>query len=691
MSQASPIPGASTHSNPLTDWDVLPPFEHIRAEHIEPAVAAVLAENRAQLQKLEVLAGPSWENFIEPLETLDDRVHRAWSPAVHLNAVLNTPAIRSAYNACLPKLSDYGTELGQNAALHRRYVALKQGADWQQYSAAQRKLIDDALRDFRLAGVDLPVDKKARFRAIMQELSGLEAKFEENLLDATQGWYQQVTDSAQLAGIPETALQRAFQEAADRGLDGWVFTLDYPSYSAVLNHADNRGLRAELYRAHVTRASDQGPTAGRWDNTLVMRDILRRRHEAAQLTGFGNYAEYSLASKMVKGTAEVLEFLHDLVRRCRPRAQQEFAELQDYARRRDGLKELAAWDQGYYAEKLREQRFGFSQEMLRPYFPVERVRQGVFAVMQRLYGITLEEISGAEVWHPDVKLYALRDAAGGLRGYLYTDLYTRQGKRGGAWMDDALSRRRFAGRVQAPVAFLTCNFSPPVNATPSLLTHDDVLTLFHEFGHCLHHLLTQVDYPSVAGINGVAWDAVELPSQFHENFAWTREGLALVSGHYRTGEPLPEALYQKLLGARHFHTGLFLLRQLEFGLLDLRLYTGANADIGADFVQHTLESVRREVGVVPVPEWNRFAHGFSHIFAGGYAAGYYSYLWAEVLAADAYSAFEEAGAFDRATGRRFMDTILGQGGSREAMELFVEFRGRQPILEPFLRLNGIAA
>ena len=691
MPPTSCDPAAGPHANPLTDWDALPPFEHIRAEHIEPAVDAVLAENRSQLRKLDALADPSWENFIEPLETLDDRVHRAWSPAVHLNAVMNSPAIRAAYNACLPKLSDYDTEIRQNAALHERFAALKSGPAWQAYSAAQHKLIEDALREFRLAGVDLPVDKKNRFRAIMQALSGLEAKFDENLLDATQGWHQQVTDLAQLAGIPETGLQQARQEAVNRGLDGYVFTLDYPSYSAVLNHADNRRLRAELYRAHVTRASDQGPTAGRWDNTPVMRDILRLRHEAAQLTGFGNYAEYSLASKMVKSTAQALEFLHDLVRRCRPRAQQEFTELQDYARQRDGLTELAAWDLGYYAEKLREQRFGFSQEMLRPYFPAERVRQGVFAVMQRLYGVTLAEVSGAEVWHPDVKLYALRDAAGSLRGYLYTDLYTRQGKRGGAWMDDAVSRRRFGGHVQTPVAFLTCNFSPPVSAAPSLLTHDDVLTLFHEFGHCLQHLLTQVDYPSVAGINGVAWDAVELPSQFHENFAWTREGLALVSGHYQTGQPLPEALHQKLLGARHFHAGLFLLRQLEFGLLDLRLYTGARADIDADFVQRTLESVRREVSVVPVPEWNRFAHGFSHIFAGGYAAGYYSYLWAEVLAADAYGAFEEAGLFDRATGRRFMDTILGQGGSREAMELFVEFRGRQPILEPFLRLNGIAA
>lgn len=685
------IPELHMHDNPLLAPDGLPRFSEIRAEHIEPALDTVLAANRAQLHTLETCAVPSWENFIEPLETLHHRLHRVWSPAAHLNAVMNSPAIRKAYNACLPILSDYDTELGQNTALQQRYLALRHGTAWPNYSAAQQKLIEDALRDFHLTGVDLPADKKARFRAAMQELATLEAKFDENLLDATQGWHKQVSDPAQLAGIPETALQLAKHEAASCSLDGWVFTLDYPSYSAVMNHADDRGLREEMYYAYATRASDLGPNAGRWDNTLVMRDLLRLRHEIAALTGFGNYAEYSLASKMAKTPAEVLEFLDGLVHRCRPRAQQEFAELAQYAHWHDRLTALTAWDLGYYTEKLREERFGLNQEMLRPYFPAEHVRQGLFAMAQRLYGITLAEVPGAEVWHPDVKLYALRDASNTLRGHLYTDLYIRPGKRSGAWMDDAVSRRRYAGHVQTPVAFLTCNFPPPVGNSPSLLTHDDVLTLFHEFGHCLQHLLTQVDYPSVAGINGVAWDAVELPSQLHENFAWTREGLALVSRHYQSGAPLPAALYEKLLGARHFHSGLSLLRQLEFGILDFRLYMQADANIGADFVQRTLTELRRELGVVPVPSWNRFAHGFSHIFAGGYAAGYYSYLWAEVLAADAYSAFEETGVFNRATGKRFMNTILGQGGSRKALELFVEFRGREPILDPFLRLNGIAA
>ncbi|MGA9852457.1 MAG: M3 family metallopeptidase [Gammaproteobacteria bacterium] len=680
------------NANPLLSYDGLPPFSRIRAKHIEPAVDAVLAQNRSALAEIAARsAEPAWDSFVEPLETLDERLHRAWSPATHLNAVMNSPEIRQAYNACLPKLSEYDTELGQNDALQRGYAALKAGTEWPAYAAGQRKLIEDALRDFRLAGVDLPPEKKLRFRDIMQRLSQIEAKFEENLLDATQGWFKHITDLNMLRGIPESALTRARHEAQSRQLDGWVFTLDYPSYSGVVTHADDRNLREQMYHAYVTRASDQDPNAGRWDNGPIMRDILRLRHEAAQLTGFRNFAEYSLATKMVRTPREVIVFLEDLVGRCRPSAQRGFAELQAYARERDGLAQLAAWDMSYYAEKLREERFAISDEALLPYFPVERVRNGLFAVMQKLYGISLVEANGAEVWHPDVKLYEIRDESGALRGRLYMDLFTRTGKRSGAWMDDALSRRRTSRGVQIPAAYLTCNFPPPVGDTPSLLSHDDVLTLFHEFGHCLHHLLTQVDYPSVAGVNGVAWDAVELPSQFHENFAWTREGVALVSGHYQTGAPLPDELFDKLQASRHFHAALFMLRQLEFGLFDFSLHLNADTHVDTDFISSTLAKVRREVSVVPAPEWNRFAHSFSHIFAGGYAAGYYSYLWAEVLAADAYAAFEETDVFNRATGRRFMDTILGQGGSREAMDLFVEFRGREPILDPFLRLNGIAA
>jgi oligopeptidase A len=678
--------------NPLLSYDGLPPFTQIRAEHVEPAVDAVLAENRARLQQLTDGQGtPNWDNFVEVLESLDERLHHVWSPVAHLNAVMNTPELRAAYNACLPKLSDYDTELGQNAALQRNYAGLKSGTDWDTFNTAQRKLIDDALRDFRLAGVDLPADKKARFRELMQQLAKLEASYEENILDATQGWSKHVTDEDDLQGIPVTALQQARQVAVARKLDGCIFTLDYPSYAAVITYADNRALREEMYRAYVTRASDQGPSAGRWDNTAAMRDILRLRHEAATLVGFHDYAAYSLASKMAKTPAEVVEFLRDLVRRCQAAGRHEFMELREYALERDGRTALEAWDIGYYAEKLKLERYAIDDEMLRPYFPVPRVMQGLFEIVGRLYGIHLSEIVHADTWHPDVRLYRIHDDTGTVRGELYLDLYTRSGKRNGAWMDDCRTRRRTADRLQTPVAFLTCNFPPPVGERPSLLTHDDVVTLFHEFGHCLHHLLTQVDYPAVAGINGVAWDAVELPSQFHENFAWTREGLAAVSGHFETGEPLPDNLFEKLTGARHFHSALFMLRQLEFGLFDFQLHMHADTNVDDQYVQHTLDQVRREVSVVPVPAWNRFAHGFSHIFAGGYAAGYYSYLWAEVLAADAYSAFEEHGLFDRDTGRRFMHTILGQGGSRDAMELFVEFRGRKPTLDAFLKLNGIAA
>jgi len=677
-------------SNPLLEWEVLPPFSHIRPEHVEPAVDAVLAENRAALATLSTIATPDWRNFIEPQESLADRLHRAWAPAGHLNAVMSNKELRAAYNACLARLAEYDTELGQNAALQRGYRALKSGPEWSAYSPAQRKLVDDALRDFRLAGVDLPPEKKTRFGAVMQELSQLEAKFADNVLDATQGRVTHLTDEARTAGIPAAALARAEQEARERKLPGWVFTLDYPAYSAVVIHADDRALRQEMYTAFITRASDRGPDAGRWDNSAVMAEILRLRQETAALTGFESFAAYSLADKMAKSPADVLRFLTDLVVRVQPVARHELLELSEYALERDSLEKLEPWDVGYYAEKLQEERYHISQEILRPYFPAPKVTAGIFQMMQKLYGLGFTEVPGADVWHPDVKLYELRDAAGVLRGRLYLDLYARTGKRGGAWMDETLGRRHTAHGLQTPVAFLNCNFPPPLASAPSLLTHDDVVTLFHELGHCLHHLLTRVDYPSVGGVNGVAWDAVELPSQFHENFAWTREGLALVSGHYESGEPVPEALYQKMLGARHFHTGLHLLRQLEFALFDFRLHMHTG-EVGVDFVQRTLTETRTQVSLLPVPEWNRFAHGFSHIFAGGYAAGYYSYLWAEVLAADAYGAFEEAGVFDRATGSRFMTSILEQGGSREAMELFVEFRGREPTLDAFLRLNGLAA
>ncbi len=542
-------------SNPLLEWDSLPPFSHIRPENVEPAVDAVLAENRVALKTLSAIAAPVWQDFIEPQESLADRLHRAWAPVGHLNAVLSSKELRATYNACLARLAEYDSELGQNEALQRGYRALKAGPEWQGYAPAQRKLVDDALRDFRLAGVDLPPEKKTRFRTVMQELTQLEAKFEDNVLDATQGRVTQVTDAARTTGIPAAALARAEQEAQERKLEGWVFTLDYPAYSAVVIHAADRSLRQEMYTTYMTRASDQGPDAGRWDNSSVMADILRLRQEEAALTGFADFAAYSLADKMAKSPADVLHFLTDLVARVKPVAQHELLELSEYALERDGLEKLEPWDMGYYAEKLQEERFHISQEILRPYFPAPKVTAGLFLVMQKLYGLGFAEVPGADVWHPDVKLYELRDSAGELRGRLYIDLYARTGKRGGAWMDETLGRRHTAHGLQTPVAFLSCNFRPPLAAAPSLLTHDDVVTLFHELGHCLHHLLTRVDYPSVGGIHGVAWDAVELPSQFHENFAWTREGLALVSGHYESGASLPEALLPEDAGRAAFPLG----------------------------------------------------------------------------------------------------------------------------------------
>ncbi len=674
-------------ANPLLDWDSLPPFGHIKPEHVEPALDAVLAENRAAVATLSALAAPDWQSFVEPQETLGDRLHRVWAPVAHLNATMSNPELRRVYNACLPKLSEYSTELGQNEHLQRGFRALKESAAWKSYSPAQQKLIDDSLLDFRLAGVDLPPEKKARFKEVSQELTKLDARFEENLLDATQGWVKQVEERIAPRRHPGGCAwpRRARKRNSVRCRDGcspWIT----PPIRRSSPMRTTRELRQEMYTAFATRASDQGPMAGRWDNSEVMQGILALRQEEAQLTGFTDFAAYSLADKMAASPADVTRFLEDLVQRVRPLAQHELLELAEFALERDGLSRLEPWDMTYYGEKLKEARYHVSDEMLRPYFPAPRVTEGLFLTMQKLYGLSFSEVRGAEVWYPDVKLFALHDEAGGLRGHLYMDLYTRAGKRGGAWMDETLGRRLLASRLQTPVAFLNCNFPPPLRDKPSLLTHDDVVTLFHELGHCLHHLLTQVDYPSVGGINGVAWDAVELPSQFHENFAWTRIGLDLVSSHFESGAKLPDALYQKMLGARHFHSALFLLRQLEFALFDFRLHM-TPGPAAPNFVQRTLDAVRREVAVMQPPAWNRFAHGFSHIFSGGYAAGYYSYLWAEVLAADAYGAFEEAGVFDRATGKRFMQAILEQGGSRKAMELFVEFRGREPTLDAFLRLN----
>ena len=694
-------------TNPLLEFSGLPRFSVILPEHVEPAVDALLAGNRTRIAALlDATAHYTWDNLIQPIEDLEERLEHAWSTVSHLNAVVNSEALRAAYNACLPKLSDYAAEMGQNARLYQAYKAIAAGPEYTALSVAQKKIIDNALRDFHLSGVDLNPDDQARYKAITQELSKLASQFEEHLLDATHDWTRHVTDAAELAGLPPIAVALARQRASQDKLDGWLFTLELPSYLPVMKYADHRALRHEMYEAYVTRASELGPNAGKWDNGPIIEKLLPLRHELAQLLGFSNYAELSLAKKMAKSSSQVMDFLNDLARRSKPMAEHEFTELREFAHAQ-GIETVAsgilppatlahpcasleAWNIPYYTEKLSQHKYAISQEDLRPYFPEPRVLEGLFAILQRLYNLTVHEIKDVETWHPDVRFYEIRDAVSQeVRGQFYLDLYARPHKRGGAWMAECITRKRTAAGVQTPVAYLTCNFSAPIGDDPALFTHDEVLTLFHEFGHGLHHLLTRVDYAGVAGINGVAWDAVELPSQFMENWCWEREALDLIAGHYQTGAPLPQSMLDKMLAAKNFQSGLHMIRQLEFSLFDFRLHLEFDPQKGPQ-VRELLDEVREEVAVIRPPAFNRFANSFSHIFAGDYGAGYYSYKWAEVLSSDAYAKFEEQGIFDRATGLHFLHTILEQGGSREPMELFVEFRGREPTIDALLQHSGIA-
>ncbi|KPK38305.1 MAG: oligopeptidase A [Gammaproteobacteria bacterium SG8_47] len=679
-------------SNPLLEMQGLPPFSAIKPEHVEPAVDVVLEESR---QRTEALLAANnrytWDNLVAPLEAVDDRISRVWSPVSHMNSVVNSEALRAAYNACLPKLSDYATEMGQHEGLFSAFRSIAEGPEYRQLDTAQRKVIDNALRDFRLSGIDLPAEQKARYKEIQQELSRLTSKFEENLLDATDAWTKLVRDESLLSGLPDSARAMARQAAKQKDQDGWLLTLEFPSYYAVMTYADDRSLREELYQAYVTRASDHGPHAGHWDNTQIMEDILRLRYELAQLLGFPSYAQRSLATKMAENPEQVQGFLSDLANRSLGMARQELEELNQFATQQHGIIELQAWDISYYSEKLRQQTYAVSQEDLKPYFPAPRVIPGMFEVVKRLYGIEIREVTGVDTWHPDVRFYEIYDGGGELRGQFYLDLYARSQKRGGAWMDECVGRRRLDGsNIQIPVAYLTCNFTPPVDGNPALLTHNEVTTLFHEFGHGLHHMLTKVDYSPVSGISGVPWDAVELPSQFMENWCWERDALDLIAAHYETGEPLPEDLYARMRRARNFQAGMQMVRQLEFAMFDFRLHLEYDPTKGAR-VQEILDEVRAEVAVIKPPVYNRFQHGFSHIFAGGYAAGYYSYKWAEVLSSDAFAKFEQNGIFDRKTGLEFLECVLEQGGAREPMDLFVEFRGRKPEIDALLRHSGIAA
>jgi oligopeptidase A len=671
-------------TNPLLPDGPLPAFSSIEPGQVEPALRSLLDGNRAEIAALLQSGADTWDTLIAPIERMHHRLARAWSPVGHLNGVMNSDALRAAYNACLPLLTTYHTELGQNAELCAAYQRLAD-RDGASLSPEQHKVVENALRDFRLAGVALPPEQKQRFREVMEKLAAAQAKFDENVLDATNAWSRTVTDEGELAGLPAHVVHRAREAAAAAGSDGWLLALDAPTYQAVLTHASTESLRREFYEAWVTRASDRGPHAGQWDNGPLMTEILSLRHEAANLVGFGNFAEYSLATKMARDPAEVLDFLQRLARVSRSAAQREFEELERYAGRT-----LSAWDVAYFSERMRHERLRVSEEALRPYFPLPRVLAGLFAVIHRLYGVRIVANPSVEVYHPDVRYFDVLDRDDTPRGGFFLDLYARPKKRGGAWMDECVGRIRLGGSSALPIAYLVCNFSPPAGERPSQLTHYEVLTLFHEFGHGLHHLLTRVDTPSVAGINGVPWDAVELPSQFMENFAWRDEVLPLISAHVDTNEALPHELLERLQASRTFQAGMQTVRQLEFALFDFRLHADYRPD-HPPRIAETLAEVRDMVAVVRPPEFNRFPNSFQHIFSGGYAAGYYSYKWAEVLSADAFGAFEEHGVFDQETARRFLGSILERGGGRDAMEAFVEFRGRTPDIDPLLRQMGLAA
>ncbi|HKA38234.1 MAG TPA: M3 family metallopeptidase [Burkholderiales bacterium] len=674
--------------NPLLDFSGLPRFADFRVELVTPAIDQLLVENRALIERITAAdAPPTWRDFVQPLENANERLHRAWGIVGHLNAVMNNPELREVYNANLPKVTQYYTELGQNEGLFARFKALHGSRDFESLSRAQKKIVENELRDFRLGGAELAADKKARFKEISDRLAQLSSRFSDNLLDATNAFSHFVSDPAQTAGIPPDVLDAAREAAHTDGKPGWKFTLHAPSYLPVMQYAENRALRELMYRAYVTRASEFGKPE--WDNSALIVEIVKLRREQARLLDFTTYAEYSLEPKMAESPRQVLDFLNELAARAKPYAERDLEEVTEFARSELGLARLAVWDLAYASEKLRLKRYAFSDQEVKQYFPETRVLPGMFKLVETIYGLKIEP-STAPTWHPAVRFYAIRDRAGQRVGEFYVDLYARPSKRGGAWMDEAVTRRIKEGRVQAPVAYLNCNFSAPVGGKPALFTHEEVNTLFHEFGHGLHHLLTRVDHLGVSGINGVEWDAVELPSQFMENFCWEWDVLRPMTAHVDSGEPLPRALFDKMLAAKNFQSGMQTVRQLEFSLFDLQLHHDFDPD-GRKSALDLLNEVRARVAVVLPPPYNRFPHNFSHIFAGGYAAGYYSYKWAEVLSADAYSLFEENGVLDPRTGQRFWDEILGVGGSRPALESFIAFRGREPRMDALLRHNGMGA
>ena len=679
-----------TKDSNLTKTDGLPFFSQLKIDEIEPTVKQTIADNKALIeQKLAELDAYTWDNFVAVLDEADDHLGKLWSPVGHMNSVVSNDELRAAHDACIGLFSEYGTFVGQHQGLYEAYLSIANSAEFTELKGEQQKVIENALRDFKLAGIALSDDKKQRYGEIKQQLSQLQSTFSNNVMDATLAWSKLVTDLEILTGLPKTAISAAKQAAQEKELEGYLFTLDFPSYLAVMSYADNRELREEVYTAFATRASDQGPNANEFDNSDNIEQILALRHELAQLLDFNDYGEYSLATKMAEKPTQVIDFLTELADKSILQAKQERDQVFAFAQQKDGLDNLQAWDLSYYAELLKQQRYNISDEELRPYFPQNKVVSGLFDVVHRLFDLTIKESKEVDVWHQDVRFFEIYNRQKEHIGSFYLDLYARAHKRGGAWMNDCRVRRRQVdGSLQLPVAYLTCNFNKPVGDQEALFTHNEVVTLFHEFGHGIHHMLTKIESSSVSGINGVPWDAVELPSQFLENWCWEPEALALISGHVDTGDTLPADLLKKMLEAKNYNSALQMVRQIEFSLFDFILHQQYKVGEKGQ-AQRVLAEVRSKVAVIEAPEFNRFQHSFSHIFAGGYAAGYYSYKWAEVLSADAFSRFEETGIFNAETGRSFLTNILEKGGSEAPMTLFKAFMGREPSIDALLRHSGI--
>lgn len=683
--------------NPLLDFSGLPRFDEIRPEHITPAITQLLERCRKVVAELEKPAEEvTWDGFVTPLDDCTEQLSRAWGIVGHLCAVVDTPELRAAYNENIPVVTAFWTSLSQNLALFGKYKAIRQASSFDALPPARKQLVENTLRDFRLGGAELPDDKKKAYADIQEKMASLSTRFAENVLDATNHFELLVTDEKDLAGLPEDACQMARSMAEAEQKAGWKFTLHFPSYLPVMQYADNRGLREKMYRANCTRASELGENPD-WDNTKIIQDLLKLRKQEAGLLGYRNFAEVSLVPKMADTPEEVIAFLEELAKRARPSAEKDMVELKAFASGELGLDDLQAWDLAYASEKLRQKRYVFSEQEVKQYFPENKVVDGLFSLVSKLYGITIKP-DQAPVWHKDVKFFRI-EKDGRLVGQFYMDLYARTGKRGGAWMDDARSRRLTANGLQTPVAYLNCNFSAPMmkdgKLQPSLFTHDEVQTLFHEFGHGMHHLMTQVDDLGVSGISGVEWDAVELPSQFMENFCWEWDVVQKMSAHVKTGNPLPRGLFDKMLAAKNYQSGMGMLRQVEFALVDMHLHDDYDPD-GSLSARDVLDGIRKQFAVNIPPSFNRFLNAFSHIFAGGYSAGYYSYKWAEVLSADVYSAFEEVAEKEGTTvspvmGERLLAEILSRGGSRPAIESFEAFRGRRPTIDALLRHSGLAS